>query len=285
MDIKIYNRYEGGQGKNSGNIDTITSQTPISSNTYDLSQDTVIYVNGGNVMVEGEAASGISVVCDDSRTDPAIATGSIDDILLDPNDPSLTAEEKFFRNLEKDNLEGTPASEGNIFVAGDITYKDETTSAIGLVAENYMYLHELKSSNSLQADKNDDPDYVSGSGDETGDYHHLQLRGQLNSIRQSVQFDFFNYLGENGFFDSGGAGSEGFNGSIDFKGQMVGNQTDVEGDTKGRGYASDMKISYDESLKYYTAPMFFNEDYSKLPSGLLQFTVTAFFDRGSLGSK
>ncbi|MEQ8173226.1 MAG: hypothetical protein ABRQ38_30355, partial [Candidatus Eremiobacterota bacterium] len=181
---------------------------------------------------------------------------------------------------------GTPTSEGNIFVTGDVTYKGETTSAMGLIAENYMYLHELKTSTS---DEGDDlqyfADHYSSYDNDTADYHHLQLRGQLNSIRQSVQFDFFNYLGESGFYNAGGAGSEGFNGSIDFKGQMVGNQTDVEGDVKGRGYASDMSIGYDESLKYYTAPMFFNEDYRQVPSGLLQFTITAFFDKGSLGSK
>lgn len=298
VDVAIYNRYNSGSGKNSGDIATITGGSAISTNSYDLTKNTVIYVKGGNTLVEGEIASGVTVVCDDSRTAPTNTTGSIDDILPDPNSYTYTPDaasgsaadienkNKFFRNLECENLDGTPTSEGNIFVTGDVTYKGETTSAMGLIAENYMYLHELKTSTS---DEGDDlqyfADHYSSYDNDTADYHHLQLRGQLNSIRQSVQFDFFNYLGESGFYNAGGAGSEGFNGSIDFKGQMVGNQTDVEGDVKGRGYASDMSIGYDESLKYYTAPMFFNEDYRQVPSGLLQFTITAFFDKGSLGSK
>jgi hypothetical protein len=254
-------------------------QYRIDTKTYTLDQDAIIYIRGGNTVVEGEIGSGVSIVCDDSRTAPNNVTGSVDnDITL--NDPSYDPDadsSKFFRTLEKDSEEGTPASEGNIFITGDVTYKNGTTSAMGLIAENYMYLHELNSSTSDSSD-----DIPTGSSD----YRHLQLRGQLNSIRQSVQFDFFNYLGENRstYFNTG-AGSQNFNGSLDFKGQMVGNQTDVEGDTEGRGYASDMKIGYDESLKYYNAPMFFNENYHEVPAGLLQFTVTAFFDKGSLGSK
>ncbi|MEQ8191541.1 MAG: hypothetical protein ABRQ39_26480 [Candidatus Eremiobacterota bacterium] len=284
--VDVYNRYEGAGGKDSSNINNImTEDCRIgTSKTYTLGQDAVIYVGGGNVMVEGEIGTGVTVVADDSRT----ATNSdvnktIDELLPDPNsygDPAQdTAEDQaqFFRSLEKDNLEGTPTSEGNIFISGDIKYRDGTTSAAGLISENYMYLHEL---------------HKTANPGPTDSFRELNVRAQLNSIRQSVQFDFFNYLGEGKInagdsFDyfTNGAGSANFKGSFNFRGQMVGKQTDVEGDGDGRGYAHKMSIGYDESLKYYTAPQFFNENYQSVPSGELKFAITAFFDSGSLGVK
>jgi len=278
--VDIYNRYAGPGGKDSGNINKIMTENCRvgTQQTYTLSQDAVIYVNGGNVMVEGEIGTGVTVVADDSRTAAnSDVNKTIDELLGDPDPSNPDNQAQFFRRLEKDNLEGTPTSEGNIFISGDIKYKDGTTSAAGLISENYMYLHELHKT------KNPGP---------SDSFRELNVRAQLNSIRQSIQFDFFNYLQEgkidasdNFDYFTNGAGSTSFRGAFNFRGQMVGKQSDVEGDVGGRGYATRMSIGFDESLKYYTAPQFFNENYQSVPSGELKFAITAFFDSGSLGVK
>jgi len=266
----------------------------IEKQTYYLDQDAVVYVRGGNVIVEGEVASGVTVLCDDSRTTPdksfsedtdVNGKGTIHEVgALNDQDDIPQDQKKFFATLEDpNNPEGIPTTEGNVYIGGNLKTAENTTSAIGLVAENYMYLHKLESSST---------DY--------NDYKTLEIKGvQLNSMRQSTQFDFFNYLGEGNYYDENdpdpvnrrkttyfttGAGSETFNGTFDFLGQMVGTNPDVEGDTDGRGYAAKMEIKYDERFKYYTAPQFYTEDYSVLTPNLLLFAISAFFDSGSLGS-
>ena len=279
--VDIRNRYsgltseEGAAGEN-GDIDTLFStggcdMLGTTKKTYTLDQDAVIYVNGGNVMVEGEIGSGITVVCDDSRTAETDVTSSLDDLLggVGSTPPAGYTQEEwdFFRHMETDDPQGAPTSEGNIFISGDITHEEDTLAAMGIISENYMYLHDLDS-----------------------DPAELNVRAQLNSIRQSLQFDFFNYLKEDpdgtgdpdNFFTSG-AGSANFNGTFNFEGQMVGKQTDVEGDIDGRGY-SNINISYDDMLKYYSSPYFYNEDYSDIPTGTLQFAITGMFDMSSLST-
>ncbi len=274
--VNIYNRYAGltseeGTSGADGDINTILG-TPAclveSSGPHTMDQDTVIYVNGGNVMVEGEIGSGVTVVCDDSRTPPSDVDSTLDDLLSDNAPAGYTEEEwDFFRKLEKSDPQGAPASEGNIFITGDITHEDEKLAAMGIISENYLYLHDIDS-----------------------DPAELNVRAQLNSIRQSLQFDFFNYLREDptgtgdpdNFFLTG-AGAPNFNGTFNFEGQMVGKMTDVEGDIDGRGY-SNINISYDDILRYYSAPYFYNEDYSDIPTGTLQFAITGYFDMSSLST-
>lgn len=287
VDVTIANRYNDGVERD-GDLDSILGGGQITSQQYTLEQGGgVIYVHGGNVMVEGEITSGVTVVCDDARTDRTnVDSGSVDSNILDTliegvgGTPSIYNENNtrlsnysqeawdFFRTMEN-NPAGMPASEGNVFISGDVNVQDSSGGAIGIVSEHYMYLHDTTA--------------TGGAGDD----RTFNVQAQVNSIRQSTQFDFFNYLRDDDF----AAANEGYYGQFNFKGQMIGSMVDVEGDVAGRGYVSDgagnggIDIENDLNLNYNGAPMFFNEDYREVNSGTLKFSIVGLFDLGSLSVK
>jgi|GEM_PF-5742146 len=235
-------KYTNESAQNVGIEDLFANnQFIIETTTVNLSdiKDGTIYVKGGNVQVCGALKGKLTIVADAGGRDCDTAP-----------DPALGE---------------PPPKEGNISVIGDLTYGNDASGnpgAIGLIAENYVYLNPYKNSNP----------------------NTLNAMGQWASVKHSVQMDWYNVTDSRYYYTSGimDPGNRTFN----FTGQMIAKYSDNEGDIDGRGFKN-QNINYDDTLKTIKAPFFDCYNFQQIitSGNNLPWRVIAFFDRGSLATE
>jgi hypothetical protein len=188
----------------------------------------------------------------------------------DPNPPtfnlSLTAAERAEYQALANSHPTWPAPptgverEGNLVVGGDITAEKNSSSKIGLFAENFVT--------------------INGNPKDLDD-KELIIDAALMSKNKTVTLDWDNIAR----LDADRwktLMSTDFKGKLTLTGSIVGSFIDIEGDNEGRGYTR-QNFTHNPFLREERPPFTPVWDFSMLPGGF-RFVVTHYTDRGSINT-